>query len=199
VTDTTTCGITTFADATSGTLFTAKSIKENCPTKLVELGERITEAIKRADRHEEMKWQAADTASKLLTEARQACDKRGFHAFCERFGIGRSRACQLLAIGAGKKTYAQTRAENVERNKQFRARKKAAQTVHHVMDESQDVSAPLAGYDANRLREAWGEVDEAIAAGDIQALKMAVERLQREAGCLLRAEHVVLIPPAAFQ
>lgn len=53
----------------------------------------------------------------LLVEAKTYCDKGGFNAFRKQHcpSLSKSRAYEILAIGSGKKTLAQSRAQGAAR------------------------------------------------------------------------------------
>ena len=131
------------AEATGSSRLPAEQIAGDCPTEIRDLGKRIAAHLEKAERCEAKANDHRIAAGKLLAQAREACDEGGFNAFRERFcpNLGRSRAYDLLAIASGKKTIEDRRAVNAERNRQYRAKKKAAasplvaEVVHHVMDE----------------------------------------------------------------
>jgi hypothetical protein len=66
--------------------------------------------LRKADNH----W---NTISQLLAEVKEKCDGGGFMAFQSKYcpDLGRSRIYELLAIGSGKKTLEESRAEKRKR------------------------------------------------------------------------------------
>jgi hypothetical protein len=116
---------------------TAAQIMENCPAKLTELGQHIAAHLEKAERCDQKADDHRLTAGRLLAQAKELCDDGGFIAFHERFcpNLGRSRTYDLLAIASGKKSVEEIRADNAERNRRLRARKKLAEgTVRHVTE-----------------------------------------------------------------
>jgi len=125
---------------------TAAQIETDCPAQLQELGKRIAAYYAKLLKCEDKAEQYKISIDQLLAQAKKVCDEGGFTVFRERFcpNLGRTRAYQLLQIASGKKSVEDARAENAERNRQYRAKKKKAaaeakakakaeaEAVHHV-------------------------------------------------------------------
>jgi hypothetical protein len=60
-----------------------------------------------------------DCAASKLAKVRAACTEQGFREFCDRCGVGRSRAYELLAVAEGRTTVEEVRAKGRERAKRF--------------------------------------------------------------------------------
>jgi hypothetical protein len=77
--------------------------------------------LRRADDH----W---NTVTQLLAEAKAKCGAGGFEAFKRKYcpDLSRSRIYELLAIGSGKTTVAETRARKRERVAKSRAKAESA-------------------------------------------------------------------------
>jgi hypothetical protein len=112
------------ATAKSPLASAADVIDGNMPSELQDLGERIRVNLKKVDNY-------YDTIGYLLAKAEALCDADGFEEFQDKFcphfaELGPSRRAELLAIGRGKKSIEDQRAETAKRVRQHRARKKAA-------------------------------------------------------------------------
>ena len=85
--------------------------------------------LRKADDHR-------DTISQLLAEAKAKCDGGGFKAFKKKYcpNLGRSRLYELLAIGSGKKTLEEHRAEKRKSVAKSRGKKS---TTPPVVDTSE--------------------------------------------------------------
>ena len=79
--------------------------------------------------------------TQLLAEAKAQCDTGGFKAFKRKYCPNRqkSRIYELLAIGSGKKTLEETRAEKRARVAKSRQKKKVSATTPHVADNKKPV------------------------------------------------------------
>lgn len=111
--------------------FTAYEIKNNCPPAVRELGEEIAWNLNKANALTDKTYECVKkveehitTALRLSVQAQELCDEGGFVAFKEKFcpSLGRSRAYELLAIATGKKSIADTRASNRDRQARHRAK-----------------------------------------------------------------------------
>lgn len=170
---------------------TAAQIAENCPAELCQLGKRINAHLEKAAQHDAKAQNHRVSAGLLLAQAKEACDEGGFTAFRERFcpDLGKSRAYELLAIASGRKTVEQIRADNAERNRQLRARKKAEVVVRHVTDSATrppTTALQIARAEAQKARaEAVARMFPVAAANGIpgasrEALIRAMHRLAAE-------------------
>ena len=112
----------------SADVLTAAQIAENCPTKLHDIGKRITAHLEKAKLCDEKAENHRISVGQLLAQAKEACDEGGFTAFHERFcpNLGRSRAHELLQIASSKKTITEVRAATAVRVQKHRAEKRAA-------------------------------------------------------------------------
>jgi hypothetical protein len=63
-------------------------------------------------------------------------------AVCKRAKIGTSRRYELLQIGGGRKTIAQSRQETAERQAKFKAKKKAKQLAAHEVTKTDSITTP---------------------------------------------------------
>ncbi len=108
-------------------LLTAELIQTHCPTYLQDLGKRIAAHYDKLVQYEDKAEQHKIAIGQLLVQAKEACDAGGFAAFRERFcpNLGKSRAYELLAIAAGKKTIEETKTATRERVQRHRAAKAA--------------------------------------------------------------------------
>ncbi len=106
---------------------TAAQIQKNCPPRLRQIGKEITERLAKADKQTQLAQDHLIAIQQLLAEAEKLCDGGGFKKFHELFcpQLGKSQAYALLAIGAGKKAFAEHRADECERKRRTRANQKA--------------------------------------------------------------------------
>ena len=159
---------------------TAAQIETDCPAQLQELGKRIAAYYGKLLKCEDKAEQYKISIDQLLAQAKKVCDEGGFTVFRERFcpNLGRTRAYQLLQIASGKKSVEDARAENAERNRQYRAKKKKAaaeakakaeaEAVHHVTDEA--VAEDDAGASAKERGQYYAETEDgAEATGEAPA------------------------------
>jgi hypothetical protein len=126
-------------------LLTAAQIEKDCPVEVQALGNRIAAHLQKmrdyeAKAHEKagVELRKADdhwhTVTQLLAEAKAKCDVGGFKAFKEKYcpNLSRSRIYELLAIGSGKKTLEEIRAE--KRESVAKSRAKVSTTDPPVVD-----------------------------------------------------------------
>jgi hypothetical protein len=108
--------------------FTAAEIGENCPERLKQIAEEIEARLAKWDKETRRAENHLIAVDQLLAEARGLCDRGGFIKFRELFcpKLGKSQAYAMRAITAGKKTFAEHRAEERERKRRTRANKRAA-------------------------------------------------------------------------
>ena len=117
--------------------FTAKEVEQDCPASLKKLAKEITDYTKQAEQYEE-EAQEIQTKSrnnwaevgKRLWEAKQLCSKEGFAAFRKLYcQVNKSRLSELLKIGQGTRTVAETRTATAARVTKHRANKAEAASV----------------------------------------------------------------------
>jgi hypothetical protein len=122
--------------------FTAAQIEENCPVALQDLGKRIAVQYEKALKYDDKADQNYTTVAQLLGTAHGACDEGGFNAFRDKFfpSLGQSRVYELLAIGTGKKTVEETRADTRARVTKHRANKAAASVSDTVTENLEPVT-----------------------------------------------------------
>ena len=87
--------------------------------RLRQIGKEITERLAKADKQTQLARDHLIAIEQLLKEANELCDGGGFKKFRELFcpQLGKSQAYALLAIAAGKKTFAEHRANERERKR----------------------------------------------------------------------------------
>ncbi len=110
---------------------TAAQVEADCPARLQQIGNEITELLAEADKQIELAQNHLIAVKQLLVEAKELCDGGGFKKFQEMFcpQLRKSQAYALLAISAGKKTLAEHRSEERERKRRTRANQKAARPI----------------------------------------------------------------------
>jgi hypothetical protein len=95
--------------------------------ELHDIGKRVAAHLERAAKYDGKAEDHRIAAGQLLGSAKELCEG-GFKAFREKYcpHLGQTRAYELLAIASGKRTIEDQRADNAERNRQHREKKKAA-------------------------------------------------------------------------
>jgi hypothetical protein len=93
-------------------------------------------------------------------------------AICERAGIGTSRRYELLEIGAGRKTIAQSREETAARQRKFKAKKKKAKLAAKPKD---SVTTPPVTEKATEHPKAGNGTDPDESAATMKAAHAANE------------------------
>ena len=123
------------------------------------MGKHIAAHYDKAMQYEGKAEQQWTAIAQYLAKARAACNTGGFRAFRERFcpHIGKTRAYELVRIGSGEKTVADTRAETAERTRKSRAAKKAAAKAGEVSATVAD-GKPV----AERRKAEYADGDQAI-------------------------------------
>jgi hypothetical protein len=91
----------------------------------IAVGDRIAGHIAEANKAIDAYREHSVAAGTLLLDV-QKNHPQHLDAICKRIGLGRSRRAELLAIAGGRKTLAQSKAQNKARVKKHRAQKKAA-------------------------------------------------------------------------
>jgi hypothetical protein len=104
---------------------TAAEVRENCPATLKDLADQIAAHLKTACKYDEKAQQHYTSIGQHLAEAKKLCDEGGFNAFREKYcpDLERTRVYELLAIGNGKKSLEDTRADTRKRAAKHRAKK----------------------------------------------------------------------------
>jgi hypothetical protein len=110
--------------------FTAAQIEAECPPRLQHIGWEIEERLEKARKYHKEAEDHIIAVNERIAEAKRLCDDGGFKKFSEMYcpQLGKSQAYVLHAIGSGKKTLAQVRAQETDRKRRTRARQKAART-----------------------------------------------------------------------
>jgi hypothetical protein len=142
---------TAASSATTKNGFTAAQIEKG---KLDDLGKRIEAHLEKMRGYEAKAQEKAgvelreaddhfNTITQLLAEAKAKCDTGGFNAFRQKYcpDLSRSRIYELLAIGEGKKTLEEIRAEKRARVAKSRSKKVSA-TPPPVADKSEPKVQP---------------------------------------------------------
>jgi hypothetical protein len=121
---------------------TAAQIASDCPPRLRQIGKEIEERLAKADKQTQVARDHLIAIEQLLAEAKGLCDGGGFKKFRELLcpQLGKSQAYALLAIAAGKKTFAEHRADERERKRRSRANQKALPTDSGTVPEKADVA-----------------------------------------------------------
>lgn len=108
------------------------------------------------------------TVEQRLAEVHAKCKADGFKAFKAKWcpDFGRTKLYQILAIGSGKKTREQIRAEGAKRQAKSQARLKAAAASSSVTDASasssvMDTSAGSSATDTSVARSTGNDIDPA--------------------------------------
>jgi hypothetical protein len=132
---------------------TAEQIEQDCPSELLDLGKRIATHLDAARKSEEKAQQHYTDAAKCLADAKAICNAGGFKAFQEKFcpDIGRSRAYELFAMGTGKKTEEEVKANTRARQQRHRAKN---------TEQGVDTAAPTMPSEAS-VSNGHGSVDDA--------------------------------------
>ena len=124
---------------------TAAQVEGDCPQTLLDIGGRLTAHLEKMRKNEDKAQQHRIAAGLLVERAIASCDTEGFNAFLKKFcpGLKRSRAFELKAIAAGKKSIDETRADTRRRVAKSRATKRGESVTPPVTDSSNGTS-PLA-------------------------------------------------------
>ena len=122
---------------------TAEQIEQDCPDRLRQIAKEIEERLSKADKQAKQAEDHFIAVDRLLVEAKSFCDTGGFEKFRELFcpQLGKSQAYKLLSIAAGKKTFAENRAEERDRKRRTRANQKAAAANSGTVPEKKDAGA----------------------------------------------------------
>jgi hypothetical protein len=109
------------------TKFTALQIQTECPTRLQQIGQEIKERLEKARKYHQDAEDHLIAVNQRITEAKLLCDTGGFKKFREMFcpQLSKSQAYVLHAIGSGRKTLAQHRTEQRDRQRKSRAKCKS--------------------------------------------------------------------------
>jgi hypothetical protein len=89
----------------------------------IAVGDQIKSHIDQADKAKAIHDEHVRAAGKLLLDVATNHPKQ-MDAICKRIGLGDSRRYELLAIAGGRKTLAESRAQNNERQKRFRKKRR---------------------------------------------------------------------------
>jgi hypothetical protein len=105
--------------------FTAEQVERKCPERLREIGKLIAARLEKIDKQIEQAENHSVSVNQLITQAKELCDEGGFEAFREKFfpNLGKSRVYELLAIGTGKKSIEEIKANTLARVKKHREKK----------------------------------------------------------------------------
>lgn len=117
--------------------FTAAQIEKDCPARLHDLAQEITEGLEKVYEQKKLADDQVIAVKKLIAEVKALCDVGGFAAFREKFfpNLGKSRVYELLAIGTGKKSVEEARASNRKHQAKHRANKAEVPLSVTVTDE----------------------------------------------------------------
>src|SRR5580704_16337760 len=89
----------------------------------IAVGDKIADHLKKADEAVEANREHCMAAGGLLLDVQENHPKH-METICKRIGLGLSRRKELLMIAGGRKTLDQSRAENAERQRRFKDKKK---------------------------------------------------------------------------
>jgi hypothetical protein len=106
---------------------TAAQIEAECPDRLREIGKEITERFKKAQNGYQKAADHMDAIKALMDEAERLCDGGGFKKFRELFcpRLRKSQAYVRHAIATGKKKIEHHKAEQRDRQRKSRAKRKS--------------------------------------------------------------------------
>jgi hypothetical protein len=130
--------------------FTAKQVAaKDCPASLKKLANEIAEYKKQAEQADTQAAQHREKASnnweqvgKRLWEAKHLCSKEGFAEFRKLYcPVNKSRLSELLMLGEGTRSVAETRAATSARVAKHRANKAEAASVT-TTDVTENTPAP---------------------------------------------------------
>jgi len=109
------------------TKFTAPQIETNCPARLQQIGREIKERLEKARKQHQQAENHLVAVNELIAEAEKLCDGGGFKKFREVFcpELGKSQAYVLHAIATGKKKIEHHKAEQRDRQRKSRAKRKS--------------------------------------------------------------------------